>query len=426
MNVHAPVTVPITYEMVARAYQKVKQGGKASGVDGQSWKSFEEKGVEKQLYVIWRRLSSGSYFPQAVREVEIPKANGKKRKLGIPTMTDRIAQQVVKTIMEQRVDSMFHDNSYGYRPMKSSAQALESVRQNCFKRDWVVDLDITKFFDEIDHELLLKAVEYVMPDRWIHVYVKRWLEMKIERADGTTYDRGNKGTPQGGVISPLLANLFLHFGLDQWLEKEHPTIAFVRYADDIILHCASKAEADQVLQQIKQRLEQIHLRLNEEKSKIVYCKDYLRQERHEHVQFDFLGFSFQPRPTASTRNPGTSYTIFAGEISRKKKVHILGVIRDAVNWRNTIQELSTIAMVFNPKLRGWINYFGLFGKRHLTRTLQHLDQRIIKFLMRKHKCGYRHAAWLLAVHQQSTPHLFYHWSTRYSFQVQRINTSRMR
>lgn len=420
MDVHVQRTVPITYEMVAKAYQKVKQGGKASGVDGESWKAFAEKGVEKQLYVIWNRLASGSYHPQAVREVEIPKKNGKKRKLGIPTLRDRIAQEVVKTYMEKKLDHRFHANSYGYRPMKSSHEALEAVRENCLEKDWVVDLDISQFFDTIDHELMLQAVEWVEDERWVQVYVKRWLEMKIERADGSQYDRGGQGTPQGGVISPLLANLFLHFALDQWLSKHYPMIAFVRYADDIVLHCAHKSEAELLLQALRERLEEVKLKLNEEKSRIVYCKDYRRNENHSNVQFGFLGFTFQPRPAQSMRNPGTSFTAFTGEISRDSQFKIRSVIREEINWRNTTQTLPEIAAVLNAKIRGWINYFGCFGKKRLRRTMIYLDMKLVKWLARKHKCGLRTATTQLLAYQRQFPRVFYHWQVRYCLNVNEL------
>jgi RNA-directed DNA polymerase len=291
MDVHVRKTLPITYEMVAKAYQKVKQGGKASGIDQESWEDFANKGVEKQLYLIWNRMASGSYHPSAVKEVEIPKKNGKVRKLGIPTIRDRIAQEVIKHYMEQKIDHRFHENSYGYRPMKSSHQALDEVRKNCLKKDWVVDLDISNFFDEIDHALMIKAVEAMMEERWIKFYVERWLKAKIEKADGKQYTR-DKGTPQGGVISPLLANLYLHFTLDLWLNTNFPAVVFVRYADDVIVHCESKEEAEKVLAGIGNRLNEVGLKINTDKTKIVYCKDYLRKADHEHVQFEFLGFSF--------------------------------------------------------------------------------------------------------------------------------------
>jgi group II intron reverse transcriptase/maturase len=350
-----------------------------------------------------------------VLEKEIPKKNGKKRKLGIPTLSDRIAQEVIRHYMEIRVDHLFHEHSYGYRPVKSSHEALKVVRQNTLERDWVVDLDITQFFDEIDHELMMRAIGAIFTERWISVYVERWLKMKIEGADGTQYDRGTKGTPQGGVISPLLANMFLHFGLDMWLTKHFPSVRFVRYADDIVLHCESKEEAEQVLQAIKTRLEEIHLRINEEKTKIVYCQDYARKDQHEHVQFGFLGFSFQPRAVQDKHTPGTSYTGFTGEISRENQVKIRAVIRESIAWRNTTMTLSDIALLLNKKLCGWIHYFSLFGKRQLRRTLLYVDVRLIKWLRRRHKIGHRRAYALYQSVYQSTPRLFYHWQCGYSY-----------
>lgn len=417
MDVHVPRTVPITYEMVARAYQKVKQGGKATGVDGESWKAFEEKGVEKQLYVIWNRMSSGSYFPQAVREKEIPKSNGKKRKLGIPTLRDRIAQEVVRAYMEKTVEHQFHQDSYGYRPLKSSHDALDEVRKNCLEKDWVIDMDLAKFFDEIDHELMLKAVTHVFEERWVHIYVKRWLEMKIEREDGSQYDRGGKGTPQGGVISPLLANLFLHYALDLWLTQQFPLIRFVRYADDIVLHCNSKLEAESVLQVVKDRLNSLKLKVNEEKTRIVYCKDYTRRESHDAVQFGFLGYSFQPRVIQSQRNPGTSFLSFTPEISRENQTRVRSSIREAVNWRNTTLDLETIATILNPKLRGWISYYGRYGKRRLRLLMLYVDSRVIRWLMRRHRCGYRRACELLSAQCRRHPRLFYHWHCGYTLFV---------
>jgi len=414
MDVHVQRTVPISYEMVAKAYQKVRQGGKAVGVDGQSWKIFEEQGVEKQLYVIWNRLSSGSYHPQALREVEIPKKNGKKRKLGIPTLRDRIAQEVARSYMEKRIDHEFHENSYGYRPMKSSHEALEEVRKNCLEKDWVVDLDIKQFFDEIDHDLMLKAVDHMHEERWLKVYITRWLKMKIERSDGSQYDRGDKGTPQGGVISPLLANLYLHFALDKWLTHHHPEIRFVRYADDVVLHCSSKEEAENILAAIRARLAEVKLSLNEEKSRIVYCKDYARRETHDQVQFGFLGFSFQPRKSESRQFPGTSFTTFSGEISGESQHKIWSEIRDTINWRDSRQSITEIAEKMNAKLRGWINYFGLFGKRKLRYTLLYFDKKLLKWFMRRHKSGYRAAIRKLTILNAKAP-IFHHW--RYGFGI---------
>lgn len=420
MDVHVQRTVPITYEMVAKAYKKVKRGGKATGVDHESWQDFAQKGVEKQLYVIWNRLSSGSYHPQAVREVEIPKKDGKIRKLGIPTIRDRIAQEVVKSYMEKHIDNQFHKNSFGYRPMKSSKEAIEQVRNNCLEKDWVIDMDITKFFDEIDHELMLKAVEWMHEEKWVKMYVQRWLAMKIEKADGTEQTRAGRGTPQGGVISPLLANLFLHFALDQWLSKHYPSIRFVRYADDIVLHCHSQAEAEEVLQSIDHRLTEVKLQLNMAKTKIVYCKDYRRTGEYEKVQFGFLGYSFQPRAVQSKQKAGRTYTGFTAEISRENQQKIREQIRDSINWRNTTIEISEIAKKLNSKLRGWINYFSLYGKKSLRKTMIYLDMKLLKWIQRKHKIGLRSAIKKIASIQQHGIKLFYHWEKRYCINVKEI------
>lgn len=286
MNVHVTKSVPITFKMVVDAYQKVKRGGKAAGIDGESWNDFDKK-LQDNLYVIWNRMASGTYHPSAVREMEIPKKDGKRRKLGIPTLRDRIAQCVVKVYMERKIDVQFHQSSYGYRPLKSSKQAIEQARKNCKEQDWVIDLDIAKFFDEIDHELLMKAVEKMVEEKWVKMYVRRWLKMKIVNKEGQEYDRNGKGTPQGGVISPLLANIFLHYALDKWLEKYYEQATFERYADDLVIHCRTKEEAEQLLTAIKARLQQVKLRINEQKTQIVYCKDYKRTEKHQNVQFSF-------------------------------------------------------------------------------------------------------------------------------------------
>lgn len=414
MNVHVVKTIPISYLMVVEAYRKVKQGGKAAGIDGETWQTFEKKSVERELYVIWNRMASGSYFPSAVREVEIPKKDGKTRKLGIPTVRDRIAQQVVKTYMEERIDVHFHENSYGYRPMKSSRQALTAVRENCLKEDWVLDMDISKFFDEIDHELMLKAVEAMLPEKWVRMYVERWLKMKVVKADGSVVDKGNKGTPQGGVISPILANLFLHYGLDKWLQKNHPETKFVRYADDAIIHCKDKETAEQMKEAITARMQEIGLRLNAEKTKIVYCKDYKRREKQEKVEFGFLGFSYRPRMAKSRQN-GKSYTTFTPEISKDNQKKIRDGIKESVQWRNTSQTIEQIAWRLNSRLRGWLNYFGLFGKRELRKTMLYLEWRLVKWIGRKHKVGMKASLDLLQNAKLHNRKLFYHWEAGYCY-----------
>jgi len=321
-------TVPIEYKQVEEAYRKVKQGGKAAGIDGESWEDFEKK-LEGNLYVIWNRMSSGSYQPQAVREVEIPKKDGSKRKLGIPTVKDRIAQQVVKEYMEERIDKIFHEHSYGYRPSKSAHQALEQVRKNNFEYDWVIDMDISKFFDEIDHELMQKAVSHVMEEKWVRMYVQRWLEMPVKKTDGTIEKKQGKGTPQGGVISPLLANLYLHYALDMWLSKQYPEVSFVRYADDVVIHCKSKEKAEEVLEAIRRRLKEVKLEIKESKTRIAYCKDYRRRKEEENVQYEFLGYSFEPRKRED-RNKKESYIAFTGEISQSSQKKIRDTIEETI------------------------------------------------------------------------------------------------
>lgn len=417
MNVHVTKPVPITFKMVVDAYQRVRKGGKGVGVDGESWEKFDMK-LEDNLYVIWNRLASGTYHPAAVRETEIPKKDGSKRKLGIPTLRDRIAQSVIKDYMEKRIDHKFHKNSYGYRPLKSSKEAIEEVRKNCMNKDWVIDLDISRFFDEIDQELLIKAVESMIEEKWVKMYVSRWLAMKTQDKEGILHDRQGKGTPQGGVISPLLANIFLHYALDKWLEKHYGHIRFVRYADDIVIHCSTQQEAEMLLSAIRERLLEVKLQLNDKKTHIVYCKDYRRKQKHHNVQFDFLGFSYQPRIAQSKHKAGSNFTAYTAEISKDNQKKIREEIKNSVNWRNTRMEITNIAEKLNSKLRGWINYFGTYSKRNLRRTLQQLDYRLIKWLMIKHKfTGTRRATAYLRILMRDNRTMFYHWGKGYSYVI---------
>lgn len=407
LNVHIDKTVPIEFRQVVKAYWKVRKGGKAVGIDKESWPDFD-KNLERNLYVIWNRLASGSYHPQAVREAEIPKKDGKRRKLGIPTLRDRIAQQVVKAYMEMRIDSLFHENSYGYRPLKSAHQAVEQVRKNSYKYDWVIDMDIKKFFDEIDHELMLKAVTHVLEEKWVKMYVERWLQMPVEKMDGTLELRQGKGTPQGGVISPLLANLYLHFTLDVWLNKHYPEVSFVRYADDVVIHCKSKEQAEEVLEAIKIRLREVKLEIKQEKTRIAYCKDYRRKKEHETVKFEFLGFSFQPRARKSKMN-GKLFTAFTAEISQSNQKKLRETIRDTEEWKNTSLEVSDIADRLNSKLRGWIGYYGLYSNRSLRLVLLHVDKRLIRWMGKKYRLSTRMATAKLTLLKEHHPKLFYHW-----------------
>jgi RNA-directed DNA polymerase len=283
----------ISKQVVWEAYKRVKANRGAAGVDQQSLEDFE-KDLKGNLYKIWNRMSSGSYFPPPVRLVEIPKGQGGTRPLGIPTVADRIAQMVVKIYLEPLLKPHFHPDSYGYRPGKSALDAVGAARQRCWRRDWVIDLDIKGFFDNLDHELLMRAVRHHTELPWIILYVQRWLIAPVQHPDGHQEAR-TKGSPQESVISPLLANLFLHYAFDQWMRRTHPHVQFARYADDVVIHAATRAEAESLLEAVRERLKECHLEVHPEKTKIVYCQDSDRRGTHDHIQFDFLGYTFRRR-----------------------------------------------------------------------------------------------------------------------------------
>lgn len=410
MEVTQSKTVPVTKQMVWLAYKKVRTKGKAAGVDDQSMKDFEVN-LKGNLYKIWNRLSSGSYFPPAVREVEIPKKDGKMRKLGIPTIGDRIAQMVVKDYLEAKIDGLFHNNSYGYRPLKSAHDALQQARVNTREYDWVIDLDIKGFFDTIDHELLMKALEKVEKEKWVKMYCKRWLEMPVQKLDGTIEAKQGKGTPQGGVISPLLANLFLHYAFDKWITKLYPKNSFERYADDIIIHCKIQEQAREILARIEERMTQCKLQLHPLKTKLVYCKDYRRKEAFEQVQFDFLGYSFQPPSTRSKKAKEIflGFDLAISKSSRKKIVEEINSFR-IHRWSSC--EIEDIAKLLNPKLRGWINYYGKFRKGELLQVFRRLNTRLMKWVMNRYKLNKsstRKAYELLRKFYKTNNNLFAHW-----------------
>jgi group II intron reverse transcriptase/maturase len=411
MNVNVEKTVPVRFKEVVDAYAVARQGGKASGIDRESWKDFE-RNLEKNLYVVWNRLASGTYFPQPVRLKMIPKADGKQRKLGIPTIRDRIAQQVLKARMESRCERIFSNNSYGYRPGRNARQAIEAVKQSVWKFDWIIDLDISKFFDEIDHELLMTAVERVIPEKWMLMYIRRILEAPEEDEQGELHSRQGQGTPQGGVISPLLANLFLHYALDRWLELNYPQCRFTRYADDVVIHCHTLAEAQAVMQAVKERLTAVRLRVNEVKSKIVYCKDSNRCGRHEHISFKFLGFQFQPRTVKNKK--GKLFQSFSPAISMENQSKIKESIRTTVSWHVTNLSLEHIAQTLNSKLRGWIGYFADFGRTVFRATMCYLQEKLAVWIKRKYKLQGMNLNWLkLKECMKCNPNMFYHWEYGY-------------
>lgn len=408
-------SLPITQSMVWKAYKKVKSNRGSAGVDQVSLSDFDEC-LEKNLYKIWNRLSSGSYFPPSVREVEIPKKDGSKRKLGIPTVGDRIAQQVVKTYLEPKLEAVFHKDSYGYRPLRSAHDAVKAVKQNVHRYAWVIDMDIKGFFDEVDHYLLMKGLERHVDEHWVLLYVKRWLEAPVLECSGHLRVKEGSGTPQGGVISPLLANLFLHYVLDQWLSTYHPGVSFVRYADDVIIHCKSEEQAKSVLKSVRERLKDCKLKLHDGKTQIVHCQDYRREKKHYKRRFDFLGFSFQPRPIQSKREGGGMFLGFSCAISISSKKRILTEIRSTNFHRWSTANLDDLSNLLNPKLRGWVNYFGKFGKSELQRVFRVFHQRLVKWVLNRYKSlkgSIKRAYTYLKQLQRGNPALFYHWEQGY-------------
>jgi len=403
--------VPITKAMVRSAYRKVRSNQGSAGVDGESLETFRKDELNN-LYVLWNRLSSGSYFPKPVRSVTIPKAGGKKRELGIPAVSDRIAQQVVKDYLEPRLEATFAEQSYGYRPLKSAHQAVTVVREHVRNYMWVVDLDIKSFFDEVDHELLMKAVERHVPEKWVKVYIRRWLESPVQKPDGTLHAKEGRGTPQGGVISPLLANLFLHYVLDKWLMKEYPGIAFVRYADDIILHCHTEVQAEQVQEALRGRLAACKLRLNQEKTKVVYCQNYQRNKRKDYgKKFDFLGFTFKPRSVESKRDTGR-FLGYDCSISQAAQSRIMESWRE-LDWLRRQLSLQDIAAEINVQMKGIIRYYGKFNRWKLGRLYMHFGFRLAKWALKKYKRlkgRYSRAFRWVGGLKKSYPNLFYHWA----------------
>jgi RNA-directed DNA polymerase len=400
----------ISKQIVWDAYKKVKANRGAAGVDGQSLAAFE-KDLKNNLYKLWNRMSSGSYFPPPVRLVEIPKGTtGQTRPLGIPTVSDRIAQMVVKLMLEPDVEPHFHEDSYGYRPGKSALDAVGVTRQRCWRRNWVIDLDIKGFFDNLRWDLVMRALKHHTDVPWILLYVERWLRAPVQHEDGRLEAR-TKGSPQGSVISPLLSNLFMHYAFDEWLRRTHPSIQFARYADDAVVHARSQREAETLLAALRQRLAECGLELHPLKTKIVYCKDDDRRGTHEHTSFDFLGYTFRPRRAKNRK--GKLFISFLPGVSAKAAKFIRAKIR---SWRlgstRNNQSLEEIARFVNPFVRGWVNYYGRFYKSALTPVLRELERSLVYWVRRKFKRFARHARravhWLGNVARRE-PNLFVLW-----------------
>lgn len=390
------------------AYQKVKANRGAAGIDDETIAMFEQN-LSKNLYKLWNRMSSGSYLPPAVKQVEIPKASGGTRKLGIPTVSDRIAQTAAKLIIEPILDPMFHPDSYGYRPGKSAKQAVAITKERCWQHDWVVEFDIKAAFDQIDHVLLMKAVRKHVKEDWILLYIERWLTAPFETAEGVSVPR-ERGTPQGGVVSPILMNLFMHYAFDLWMKRNYPQCPFARYADDAVVHCRNQAQAEDVMQLIASRLAECGLTMHPDKSKIVYCKHSRRTKAYQLVQFTFLGFTFRPR--GARNKQGRLFTSFLPAVSDTALKRIRQVVRSWKLHRQTPATLQELAWQYNSIIRGWVDYYGAFHRTAMHKLFQYLDQRLKQWARRKYKTLRRHprlsADWLGKM-KMDFPALFVHW-----------------
>ncbi len=400
----------ISKRAVYQAYLRVKENQGAAGIDEESIAEFE-KDLKNNLYRIWNRMSSGSYFPPPVRTVLIPKKdkNAPPRRIGVPTVSDRVAQAVVKLYLEPIVEPKFHKDSYGYRPNKSAIQAVGTARERCWRYDWCIDLDIVGFFDNLDHGLIMKAIKHHTDNKWILLYIERWLKAPIQLEDGSISVR-DKGAIQGGVISPLISNIFMHHAFCEWMRREFPSTPFEVYADDGLVHCETKEEAYKVLAAIKARLKQCKLELHAAKTKIVYCKDADRKGSHEHEQFDFLGFTFRPRLSKSRY--GKHFVGFSPAVSNKATKKIKAEIR---SWRINLRsdkELNDLANMFNAKVRGWVNYYGSYYKSAMYTALRNIERHLILWAVRKYKKLRRHRTrakhWLGRIARRE-PSLFVHW-----------------
>lgn len=401
----------ISRRRVLEAYRHVRANRGAAGIDDESIEMFEAD-LSRNLYKLWNRLASGSYFPPPVKQVEIAKKSGSgKRVLGVPTVADRIAQQVVKMRIEGELEQLFHPDSYGYRPNKSAADAVAVTRERCWKQDWCVEFDIRRAFDELNHDLLRKAIGKHVKDGWAVLYIERWLRAPGVSVDGRTVAR-TQGVPQGSVIGPVLMNLYMHYAFDAWMQRTYPLNPFARYADDAVVHCRSESEAQRLLTAIEARLKECRLEMHPEKSGVVYCRDGSRRANYPRIQFTFLGFTFRARHTR-TRN-GRSWASFLPAVSAAATARMTQEIRSWHLPRQTSVGLSELAARYDTRLRGWLNYYGRFYRSALRAVFHRFDERLVRWICRKYRRFARHQyrarRWLQTLIAQR-PRLFTHWLT---------------
>jgi RNA-directed DNA polymerase len=401
----------ISKQEVWDAWLKVKGNKGGPGADGQSIEAFE-KDLKSNLYKVWNRMSSGTYFPPPVMAVEIPKPHGGgTRVLGVPCVADRIAQTVAAARLEEAVEPLFHPDSYGYRPGRSQLDAVAACRERCWKYNWVIDLDIRKFFDSVPRDLIVKAVEkHTGHDtRWVVLYVKRWLAAPLQLPDGSLQER-DRGTPQGSSVSPVLANLFMHYAFDLWLAREFPLVEFERYADDAVIHCVGEYQARKVLAALHERMAEVGLELHPDKTTIVYCKDGSRRGSAEHTSFTFLGFTFRPR--RARRKDGVQFTSFLPAISKDALKKISAEVRSWRLHRHMEMTSADIARWINPKVRGWMTYYGAFCRSELYPLLRRVNTCLMRWMMNKYQ---RYRTWKKAIRAWSDaaatrPRYFAHWA----------------
>ncbi|MFJ6123435.1 group II intron reverse transcriptase/maturase [Streptomyces sp. NPDC092129] len=396
----------ISKQEVWDSWVKVRGNKGSSGVDGVSIETFE-KDLKNNLYKVWNRMSSGTYFPPDVKAVPIPKSGGGTRVLAVPTVADRVAQTVVAGHLSERVEQIFHPDSFGYRPGKSALDAVASCRERCWRFDWVVEFDIRKFFDTVPWDKVVAAVEAHTDARWVVLYVKRWLAAGLRLPDGSTTERV-EGTPQGSAVSPVLANLFLHYAFDAWMVREYPGCPFERYADDAVVHCRTLAEAERVLAALRSRMAEVGLELHPDKTRIVYCRDDNRRGRFPVSEFTFLGFTFRPRGARDKR--GEMFTAFLPAISNQALKRLSKTVRSWRLHRRTAQESSDLARTVNPVVRGWMNYYGRFYRSALYPLFDRINAYLLRWIQKKYRVGMKQALRRLARGHTSRPKYFAHWT----------------
>lgn len=402
-----PFNIP--KKLFVQAYKLVKANAGTAGVDQESLEDFS-KNLKDNLYKLWNRMSSGSYFPPAVKAVPIPKKSGGERILGVPTVADRIAQMVVKLTFEPCVEPYFLPDSYGYRPNKSALDAIGVTRQRCWRYDWLLEYDIRGLFDNLDHQLLMKAVKKHTDNKWVILYIERWLVTPMQMPDGSLQEK-TRGVMQGGVISPVLSNLFLHYVFDKWMKRNHPTVPWCRYADDGLAHCNSEEEAQQLLAELSNRFKKCGLELHPNKTKIAYCKDASRRGNYPNKSFDFLGYTFQARRCKNTKR-NSIFMNFTPAVSKIALKSMRAKTR-VYNLRNrTDLNLADIARWYNPVLQGWLNYYGKYSRSALYPVWRHFNQTLVAWAMRKYKPlrnRKTRAAILMERIAEKQPRLFAHW-----------------